>query len=379
MSVSVSEINSKKELALFAQFPFDLYKHTRYWVPPVRKDELQALLPESNPAFRFCECKWWLAKKHGRIVGRIGAIINHRYNEKTGEKMARFTRLEFIDDEEVSGKLLDAAEKWARQRGMNGIHGPLGFSNLDHQGLLIEGFDQLPSIASEYHMPYYRNHIEKKNYCKEIDWLEFRLTIENIPEKAKRLAEAIKSRYGLHIIRFSKREAIRPYADKIFKLLNEAFSDLFSVASLDSAMRKYYVERYLNFLNPRFVILVADKQNELAGFIIGMPSLSEAMQKAKGRIFPFGWIHLRKALNTPSVVDLMLTAVRPDLQAQGIPAILITELQQTMIDYGVQYAETTGILETNEKAIQVWKNYKHIQHKRKRCYKKIFSQSDKTW
>jgi len=371
MPVQIEEAKTTGELKEFVKFPFTLYKGNRFWVPPVKIDELKALQAETNPAFEFCKTSFWLALKNGKVAGRIGGIINHLEVKKTGEKVARFTRFETIDDAEVSSALLHAAETWAKENGMTAIHGPLGFSNLDHQGVLVEGFDHLPSIASEYHQPYYQKHIEQNGYEKEMDWVEFRLTLAAVPEKALRLNEAIKQRYGLKVRRFSSTAELKPYGEKIFGLLNDAFAELFSMVPLNDGMKKYYIDRYLGFLNPKFVLVVEDKENNPAGFIITLPSLSEAMQKANGSLFPFGWWHIKKALQNPVVVDILLTAVHPKLQAQGVPAILITEMQQIMLGSGAKYSETTGIIETNQKAIQVWKNYEHIQHKRKRCYRKV--------
>ncbi|CAN5605665.1 hypothetical protein BH11BAC1_BH11BAC1_12870 [soil metagenome] len=370
MSVQIKETNTTGDLQAFVNFPFTLYKGNQFWVPPIKKDELKALRPETNPAFDFCKTKFWLAYQNRKIVGRIGGIINRLESEKTGEKFARFTRYETIDDVEVSAALLQAAEAWAKENGMSAIHGPLGFSNLDHQGVLVEGFDHLPSIASEYHHPYYQRHLEKNGYEKEMDWVEFRLTLAEVPEKALRLNEAIKQRYGLTVKRFSSTAELKPYGEKIFGLLNEAFAELFSMVPLNERMKRYYIDRYLSFINPTFVLVVEDKDKNPAGFIITLPSLSEAMQKANGSLFPFGWWYIKNALQHPKLVDILLTAVHPKLQSQGVPAILITEMQQIMLKAGAKHAETTGIIETNQKAIQVWKNYEHIQHKRKRCYKK---------
>jgi hypothetical protein len=370
MPIQIKEADTDSDLKAFVNFPFTLYKGSRFWVPPIKNDEVKALHAESNPAFDFCKTKFWLAKQNGRIVGRIGGIINDLEIEKTGEKVARFTRFETIDDSDVSRALLLSAEEWAKANGMSGIHGPLGFSNLDHQGVLVEGFDFLPSIASEYHHPYYQKHLEAYGYQKEMDWVEFRLTLAEVPEKAMRLNEAIKQRYGLTVKRFTSTEELRQYGERIFGLLNEAFSDLFSMVPLNDRMKQYYINRYLSFINPAFALVVEDKEKNPAGFIITMPSLSAAMQKANGSLLPFGWWHIKKALKRPEVVDILLTAVHPKLQAQGVPAILITEMQQIMLKSGAKHAETTGIIETNQKAIQVWKNYEHIQHKRKRCYRK---------
>jgi hypothetical protein len=255
---------------------------------------------------------------------------------------------------------------------MIGVHGPLGFTNLDHQAILIEGFDHLPSIASEYHLPYYKEHFEKAGYEKEMDWVEFRLKLEKeIPEKALKLNDMIQRRYNLNVVHFSSKEEMKAYANKIFDLLNTAFSELFSFVPMSPRLSQFYINKYFNILNPEFVKVI-EKEGEVIGFIVSLPSLSEAMQKAKGKLLPFGWWHLSKALKNPKVVDLLLTGIHPDWQAQGVSAILITELQKVMQKHGVEFVETTGMIETNEKAINHWKNYDHIQHKRKRCFRKMF-------
>jgi len=366
MSIEIVQVKTTQTFKDFVNIQFDIYKGNDFWVPPIKKDEIKALKGEFNPAFRFCKAIFWVAYKNKKPVGRIGAIINDKYNEKTGEKTGRFSRAEFIDDQEVSKKLFATAQSWLKEQ----VEGPLGFTNLDHQGMLIEGFDHLPSAASEYHLPYYKEHLEKMGFEKKIDWIEFRLFLEGIPEKAKRVSEIIKTRNGLTVKSFAKSSELQPYAVRLFEILNEAFKELFSVVQLDNEMINYYVKRYLMLLNPEFVKLIFDKDDNLVAFIIGLPSLSEGLQKAKGSLFPFGWYHINKALKHPKVVDLMLTGILPDYQGKGVAAILINELQTVMEKYGVTEVETTGIFETNQKAIQNWKNYEHIQHKRKRCWKK---------
>src|SRR5690606_19040037 len=272
-----------------------------------------------------------------------------------------------------SEALINTVIAFAKENGMQGIHGPLGFTNLDHQGMLIEGFEKLPSIASEYHMPYYQKHIEALGFEKEMDWVEFRIKIfKEIPEKAVKLNELIKKRYDLTVIHFESTKELKPYGYKAFHLLNNAFSDLFSFVKMPDDLLEFYINKYIEVLNPKFVKIIEDKDQNVIGFIISLPSLSEAMQKAKGSLMPFGWSYIMKALKKPKVVDLMLTAIHPDWQAQGVSAILITELQKVMIEHGVEFVETTGMIETNDKAINHWKNYEHEQHKRKRCFiKKI--------
>ena len=373
MPVTIKPCTTTSDLKAFVQFPYDLYKNNAYWVPPMKNDELKSLQPATNPAFRICDAQFWLALKDGKVVGRVGAIINRPYNEKMGEQLARISRLEFIDDLEVSKALLQTAESWAKEKGMKGVHGPLGFTNLDHQALLIEGFDHIPSVASEYHLPYYLKHMEASGYGKEMDWVEFRLKLEaEIPEKALKLNDMIQRRYNLKVVHFKTQAEMKPYAMKAFHLLNNAFDELFSFVKMDDDLLQFYIDKYFSILNPKFVKLVQDKDDNIIGFIISLPSLSKAMQKAKGKLLPFGWYHIMQALKKPTEVDLLLTGIHPDWQAQGVSAILITELQKVMNEHGVQYVETTGMIETNEKAINHWKNYDHIQHKRKRCFRKMF-------
>jgi GNAT superfamily N-acetyltransferase len=311
-----------------------------------------------------------VAYQQGKPVGRIGAIINHAYNEKTNTLTGRFTRAEFPDDPKVSSQLFAAAIAWVKEQGMTEIQGPLGFTNLDHQGMLVEGFEYLASVASEYHLPYYQDHLVNLGFTKKIDWIEFRLFLEGIPEKVKRVSELLKKRNGFTTKSFTKSSELRPYGKLIFDILNEAYQELFSVVKLDEEMIDYYVNRYIFLLNPEFVKLIFDQQDDLVGFIIGLPSLSEGLQKANGSLFPFGWYHIRRALKKPKVVDLMLAGVLPEYQGKGVTGLLMYEIQSTMEKYQVTEVETTGIFETNDKAIRTWKNFNHIQHKRKRCWRK---------
>jgi len=367
--ILIKEVNSTKDIKQFVDLPFKLYKNNKFWVPPMRKDEINQLKPEVNPAFAFCDAKFWTAWEDGKCVGRIGAVINHDYNKKIGRKMGRFSRFEVIDKQEITNKLFETAENWLKEKGMEAIHGPLGFTNLDNQGLLIEGFDYLPSIASVMHFPYYQKHIEKLGFGKENDWVEFRLKIEEIPEKALRLVEIIKKRNNLEVIHFSKKEEMTTYMNDLFHLLNDAFDELPYVAPFSDEMIAYSAKKYLDVLQPKYIVVIK-KDGKMAAFIIGLPSLSKAMQKAKGKLFPFGFIHLMKAMKKPEVMDLLLTGVNPHLQKMGLPAILISELQRSMLENGVKYVETTGMFEDNLKGATTWKNYEHIQHKRRRCFVK---------
>lgn len=373
MAIIIKPCSTEADFKAFVQFPFDLYKGNKFWAPPMKSDELKSLQPSTNPAFAHCDAQFWLALENGKVVGRVGAIVNKLYNQKIGEQLCRVSRIEFEDNLEISAALLATAEQWAKEQGMIGIHGPLGFTNLDHQAIMIEGFDHLPSIASEYHLPYYLSHFDAAGYKKEMDWVEFRIKQEKtLPEKALKLNDMIRKRYNLNVVHFESQSQLKTYAQRIFGLLNTSFSELFGFIEMDATLADFYINKYFSILNPKFVKVIEDKDANVIGFIISLPSLTEAMQKANGKLFPLGWWHIMRALKKPKVVDLLLTAVHPSWQAQGVSALLITELSKVLIEHDVQFVETTGMLETNEKAINNWKNFDHIQHKRKRCFRKMF-------
>ncbi len=370
MAVEIKEVKTKKDIGQFVKVQFDIYEGNKYWVPPMIKDERKSLDPEKNPAYDFCDAKFFLAYKNEECVGRIGAVINHSYNEKVGKKLGRINRFEFIDDFDVSSALMEKAISWLKEKGMKTVHGPLGFTNLDTQGLLVEGFDYLQSVGSVYHHAYYKDHFEKMGFEKERDWIEFRLTLTDRPvKKAARGAELIKKRYGYEVVRFRDKKEMLSYSKLIFGVLNDAFQDLPYVTRFDDKMVDYYTKKYFNVLDPRYVIVVKDGE-EIIAFVIAMPSLSEAMQKAKGKLFPFGFLHLLKAMKHPRVIETLLTGVLHEYQAKGVAVILYAELQAEMLKKGLVTIETTGIFEDNHAAIGNWKNYENIQHKRRRCFVK---------
>jgi hypothetical protein len=326
------------------------------------------LEPGTHPATRFSDTKCWVAYRDGKPAGRLCAIINHKYNEKTGEKRGRFSKLEFFDDAEVFTALMDRAVAWLKEKGMTSVHGPLGYTNLDNQGLLIEGFDYLPSVASVYHHPYYQKHIESYGFRKEIDWVEFRLTIgEKAVNKANRGAGLLKKRFGFEVIRFRKKKELYPYADKLFELVNHSFSSLPFVVPFDKEMVEFYTRKYFSVIDPQYVFFVK-KEEEIVGFMLAVPSLSEALQKANGRLFPFGLYHIRKAIKHPEVIDFFLAGVKPKYEHTGAIVVLYAEIQNQMIKNGLHTVETTGEFETNRHVISNWKNFDHIQHKRRRCF-----------
>ena len=368
--IQIKEVVSSRDIKDFVGLQYEIYKNDKMWVPPIIKEERKTYSPETNPALKFYESKFWTAWMDGKCVGRIGAIINEDYNKKINKKMGRFTRMEFIDDKEVSRELFATAENWLREKGMKSAHGPLGFTNLDHQGLLIEGFDHLPSIASVYHKPYYHGHISELGYTKENDWVEFRLTLnDTIVNKGIRGSKLIKRRYGFEVLKFEKKSELLKYAPLIFKILNEAFIDLPYVSPINDELIKKYIDEYFEIINPRYVRVIL-KDDKIVAFVITMPSLSKAMQKAKGKLFPLGITHIMKALKNPEVIDLLLTGVVPEYHSSGAAVILFAEIQEEMMKQGIDQMETTGIFETNHNVISNWKNYEPIQHKRRRCFVK---------
>jgi hypothetical protein len=369
--IRIIEVSSSSQIKTFATLPFRIYKDNPNWVPYIIADEIKAIRKETNPSYKFCDATFWLAYKGDECVGRIGAIINRLYNEKVGEAVGRFSRAEFINDPQVSSALFMTAENWLKERRMTKVLGPLGFNNLDNQGMLVEGFDHLAAVGSVYHLPYYHKHVEAMGYEKEIDWIEFRLKISDIPEKALRLNEVIQKRFGVKILSFNSKKELKPYTPRIFDILNDSFADLPFVSPFPPDLIEFYTKKYQNFLVPRFVKVIVNEENKVVAFIVSLPTISRALQKAGGKLFPFGFLHLARALKKPAEFELLLTGINPRLQGQGLSALLITELQKEMLKTDAKWVETTGIFETNHKAIEHWKNYEHLQHKRKRCYRKV--------
>jgi len=367
--LEIIEIHSKKDLKKFIKVPFNLYKGSKYWVPPIIRDELHTFLKEKNPAFEYCRSKYWLAKKDGKIVGRIAGIINDRYIEKWKNKYARFGWVDFIDDEEVSGMLFKAVEDWARTEGMTAIHGPLGYTDMDYEGMLVEGFEELSTLATIYNYPYYPVHLEKYGYEKDIDWVEFEIkTPDKIPEIAEKISRLVQERKGVRVFNAKSAKDMLPYAHGLFKVLNEAFSGLYGFVELTGKQINKYVKQYFSFVLPDYTKILLDEKNEVAGFLIAMPSLSRALQKAKGKLFPIGFIYLLSAIKKNKYIDLYLGAIRPDLQGKGADALLITEITRSAIKNNIISAESNIELESNYLVQSHWKHFEHRQHKRRRCY-----------
>ena len=374
MAVEIRKVNSKSELKRFIRFNYEFYKENKYAVPDLYDDMLNTFSPSKNAAFEFCEADYFLAYREGKIVGRVAAIINHRANEQWKKKTVRFGWIDFIDDIEVSRALIDTVKQWGKERGMDCLEGPLGFTDMDAEGMLIEGFDQLSTMATIYNYPYYPQHMEQLGLEKSADWVEMKIYVpDSIPEKHKRISDIIARKYNLHIRKLtSKREVMRSgIGHQIFRLINDAYAPLFNFSRMTERQIDQYVKMYVPVLDLRMVSLVENEQNEIVAVGISMASLSEALQKAKGRLFPFGWFYLLRALlwKRPKMLDLLLVGVRPDYQNKGVNALLFTDLIPVYQQLGFEYAESNPELEQNDKVQNQWQYFKTEQHKRRRCYK----------
>ena len=374
MSVEIKKVTTKSELKRFIRFNYEIYKDNPYSVPDLYDDMLNTFSPKKNAAFEFCEADYFLALRDGKIVGRVAAIINRRANETWNRKTVRFGWIDFIDDMEVSTALIDTVKQWGKERGMTEIEGPLGFTDMDAEGMLVEGFDQLSTMATIYNYPYYPQHMERLGLSKSADWVEMKIYVPDaIPEKHRRISDIIAKRYNLHIRKLKSKKEVRQsgVAHDIFRLINDAYTPLFGYSRMTERQIDQYVKMYVPVLDLRMVSIVENEQNEIVAVGISMASLSRALQKAKGRLLLFGWYHLLKALmwKRPKVLDLLLVAVRPDYQGKGVNALLFTDLIPVYKELGFEYAESNPELEMNEKVQNQWQYFKTEQHKRRRCFK----------
>jgi GNAT superfamily N-acetyltransferase len=376
MSVEIRLVETKKELKTFIKVPFEIYKGDPYWVPPLMMDELDTFTPSKNPAFEHAEARLFLAYKDGKAVGRIIGILSHAANDKYNTKNLRFGWFDTINDYEVARTLLLAVENWGKELGMETLTGPHGFSDLDPEGMLVEGFDQLPTISVYYNFPYYPEFVEKYGFEKEIDYLEFRSVAPHetgIPPKLLRLGERIKERSGVKLHKFKNKPELKKRTVDLFHLLNDAFEEIYGSVPLSEKQIKYYVKKYFSFVDKDLIQLAVDEKDEAIGFMIAMPSLSKGFQKAKGRLFPFGWFHILRALKNYEVLDFYLAGIKKSYRGQGVDLLMVLEVVQVALKKGVKYAESNPELETNKKIHAQWKYFNPTQHKRRRIYKKAIA------
>jgi GNAT superfamily N-acetyltransferase len=375
MAVEIKEIQpTKRNLLKFVHFPIDvIYRDSEYYVPPLVTDEVNTLRPDKNPAFDFCEAAYFLAYRDGKIVGRIAGIINHVVNERSGKKEARFSYIDFIDDAEVVDALIDAVTKWGKSKGMEHLTGPLGFTDMDPEGMLIEGFDRMGTTGAVYSHPYYPKHMDRLGFVKDADWLEFLITIPTeVPEKMARLSKLMSERLNLTTIKYTDRKKlVNDYGDAIFKLINVAYDELFGYSPLTDKQIKHYIKMYLPFLPLDDLSMVIEKDTrELIAVGITIPSMSKALIKNRGRLFPFGWKYLLDAFKHNDLVDLMLIAVKPEYQNKGVNALIFNDLIEVFNRHGYTHAESNHELELNTKVLKQWEYFETEQHKRRRAYTK---------
>jgi GNAT superfamily N-acetyltransferase len=374
MDIQIKEVTTLKELKAFVRFPQSLYRGNPYWVPALEFDELNTLRRDKNPAFENCEAKYWLAYRDGRIAGRVAAILNRSHIRKWNQRYLRFGWLDFIDDPSVAEALMKMVEAWAREKGMTAVHGPLGFSDLDKEAMLVEGFDELGTMATLYNHPYYATHLEKLGYVKDTDWVEYEMTVPNEPnETIARIADIALRRNKLTLLNLRDKKELLPYAKELFGLWSEAYAQLYGFVPLTEKQVEAYIKQYFGFVTPDFVPLVVNQQGKMVAFGIVLPSLSKALQKAKGQLFPFGFIHLLRALKKNDRADLYLVAVKAEYQGKGVNAILMNQMHQVFLRLGITSVETNPELETNANVQGQWKYYERRQHKRRRCFIKHLS------
>lgn len=373
MAMQINEVNSLKDLRAFIRFPNELYRGNPYYVPALIPDEYNTLRRDKNPAFDFCEARYWLARRDGKVVGRVAAIINKRHASKWKEHYMRFGWLDFVDDSEVSAALMNCVESWARERDLEAVHGPLGFTDLDREGLLIEGFNEIGTMATNYNHPYYQAHLEALGYGKDVDWVEYEIDVPEQPnERIAELAEKVLLRYKLKLLKLKNKDEILPRAGQIFELFNHEYGQLYGVVPLTERQIKVYTDQYFGFVTPDYVPMVVDENDNLVAFGVALPSLSRALQKARGELLPFGFVHLLRALKKNTRGDLLLVAVKSEYRGCGVNAILIDQINQVCNRMGIRRVESNPELESNGAVQSQWKHFEKRQHKRRRCYIKKF-------
>ena len=372
MDLEIREITTRKELKQFIEFTNKLYRECEYYCPPLFFDEMNCFDKEKNPALEVCDYKLWMAYRDGKAVGRIAGVVNYKANEKWGYKNARFGWFDFIDDLEVSKALLDTVAAWGKEKGMTAINGPVGFTDFDHQGLLLEGYDYLAPMASLYNFPYYVKHFDAYGLTKDADWIEIQVYPPTCcPERLNRIAEIVKERSKVRVDKVkNSRELVRKYGIEYMDVIDVAYQKLYNFQPMTIKQKNYYKDMYFPILNFDFVTLVVNDQDEVVGVGVGMPDISEPLRKCGGHLFPFGWYHVLKALKAKEMdaFNFLLIAVRPDYQDKGINSLFFQDQIPYINKYKIKRLETTAILETNTKNIANFTQFDHKMHKRRRAY-----------
>lgn len=372
MSVEIKEVQSRRELREFVNFPEKLYRHNPYYVPPLEFDQMDTLDQKKGAAQEFCDSKLYLAYKDGKLAGRVAAIVNRLANKQWNHKEVRFGWYDFINDREVSKALMDKVEEFGRKYGMESVVGPLGFTDFDPEGLLIEGFDQLSTMALIYNYPYYVDHIEEMGFQKDADWIEYKIEVPKaLPERVARMANIIEQRANVHVTPLTRKLIKeKDYAHKIFKMINECYKNLYNFTVLPEKMADKYIGFYLKVLDLNYVSLVENDKDEIVAFGITMPSIVRALQRSRGKLFPFGWWYLAKSLffKREEGVEMLLVGVNPEYRNSGVNTLVQLDMFKKYTDAGVKWAETNAILETNIKNQGQFKEFDRECKKRRRSY-----------
>lgn len=369
--ISIKEVTNKGELKKFVTFPFTLYKNSKYWVPPIIKDELATFNKEENPVFKDAEARFFLAYDDKEIVGRIVAIINHLEINQQQIKKMRFGWFDFVDNYKVSKLLLDKVAEIGNQNNLEYMEGPVGFSNLDKVGVLVEGFDHIGSMVTWYNHPYYENHYKNLGFAKEKEYMENKFPVSNAdPALFTKLNDIVKKRYGLKEMNFGSTKEVMPYVDEMFDLFNETYSKLSSFVPITEIQKNYFKKKYISFINPEYIKFIKDKNDKLAAFAIVMPSYSKALQKANGKLLPFGIFHLLRARKNSKDAIFYLIGIHPEYQNKGVTAIIFNEYYKIFKEKGIEMCYRTPELEENVAIKQMWKHFDPVIYKRRRTYRK---------
>ena len=374
MSVTISVVRNRREFKEFLRFPLTLYKDMPAFVPPLIMDDRDTLDPRKNPAYEFCDAAMYLAYKDGKVAGRVAAIVNNKANAQWGHKEVRFGWFDFIDDREVSKALLDAVVAFGKERGMTTVLGPLGFTDFDPEGMLVEGYEYLSTMALHHNWPYYKDHMEALGYAKDVDWIEYRIYIgDTVPDKYTRVARIVEERYGLSLRKITRREIRRTDVGyRLFDLINETYSSLYDFTILPKKMVDKYIGFYLGVLDLKFVSLVEDKDHNIVAFGVVMPSITRALKKCKGRLFPFGWFHILRSMywKYEENFEMLLIGVKPEYQKKGVASLIFVDILKELIAGGFKYGESNAELETNLDIRTMWSGNDVRECKRRRVYKK---------
>jgi len=367
--IKVKQVLNSSDLELFIKFPMELYKGNPYYVPPLINEEKSIWMKEENPALQYSEAAQFLAYKGENIVGRIAVMINHKEEKELGIRKVRFGWLDFIDDLEVSKSLINTAIEYAKSKGISKIEGPMGFTNLDKAGMLTKGFDKLATMIGIYNFDYYPKHMEQLGLVKEKEWVEFEINFpDTLPDKVEKFSKLIAEKYELELVKFKAKKDILPLVDSMFKLLDDTYKNLSTYTPITEEQIKHYKEKYFKFIDKDYIVCIKDKSGSLISFAITMPSYSKALQKAKGKLFPFGWWHLLNAGKKNDRANFYLIGIHPQYQKRGVTAIIFKEIYETFKKKGVKFLETNPELEENASIQALWQDYNPINHKRRRTY-----------